>query len=220
MLFVKRSTANICVFNFAKIDDFQLVKQNLNRRPKKGKWPNNCGIDDDLNKIYRNEHVGPSRMAVRAHRPSSVSTKLIARKTAFRLLLTEFSLSKLPIPFFHRYARRNFHALSQTLPEIFCIPPCIHENEMFGTGCEVHNIGGSPSRLNRRGFTDLDLTWYPSYVQEAHFRMQRCSSNGKNSTSMSQLLRKIPWLNQTTSPVWLTITFVLMTAELYCGSAL
>lgn len=90
-------------------------------------------------------------MAVRAHRPSSVSTKLIARKTAFRLLLTEFSLSKLPIPFFPRYARRNFHALSQTLPEIFCIPPCIHENEMFGTGCEVHNIGGSPSRLTDEG---------------------------------------------------------------------
>lgn len=37
---------------------------------------------------------------------------------------------------------------------------------------------------------------------------------------MSQLLRNIPWLSHTTSPVWLTITFVLMTAELYCGSAL
>lgn len=37
---------------------------------------------------------------------------------------------------------------------------------------------------------------------------------------MSQLLRNIPWLNHTTSPVWLTITFVFMTAELYCGSAL
>jgi hypothetical protein len=58
------------------------------------------------------------------------------------------------------------------------------------------------------------LTEHPSYVHDAHLSLQICTSKGKYSTEMSQLDLKMPCDSHTTSPVELTITFVLMMALL------
>ena len=53
------------------------------------------------------------------------------------------------------------------------------------TQCATTTLGLNEERNGHR-------TWKPSYVQDAHFILQLCKSNGKYSTLMSHELRKIP----------------------------